>query len=175
MSNAQTSINTKLLKPKAANFFKIVNKLFDILSILVMITVVITVLIQIIGRLIGSPAPWTEEGTRFLFIWMIFLGVGIGFRRGESARVTVFLKWMPRFIQKASKWIYSVATVAFFLFMLINGIQLVGQQFNMHEMGSALMIPMWLIGICIPVSAVLGILGVIENLLLYPELLEGDE
>lgn len=162
-------------KGKIQKFFNIINKFFDVLAILGTVMIFATVLIQIIGRLTGHPAPWTEEGTRFLFVWMIYLGIGMGFRRGESARVTIFLKWMPRFIKKMSTWIYTVTSISFFIFMFVTGLQLVGQQIFMNELGSALMIPMWIVGICLPVSAVLGLLGIIENLLLYPELLEGSE
>lgn len=160
---------------KAQNFFDCVNKIFNILATLATAGIFISVMIQVIGRLVGHPAPWTEEGTRFLFIWMIFLGVGLGFRRGESARVTAFLKWTPKFVQKIQKWIYAIFSIAFFVFMFVTGIQLVGQQITTHELGSALMIPMWIIGICVPISSILGILGIIENLMLYPEIIEGGK
>ena len=153
-------------------FFNVVNKAFDALAILSTALIFVIVLIQIAGRLLGHPAPWTEEATRFVFIWMIYLGLGIGFRKGESARVIQFLRWAPQVVQKMSKWIYLVTSAGFFMFMLITGIQLAGQQMAMHELGSALMIPMWLVGICVPVSAALGILGLVENFMLYPNLIE---
>jgi TRAP-type C4-dicarboxylate transport system permease small subunit len=106
---------------------------------------------------------------------MIYLGLGIGFRKGESARVTQFLKWMPQFVQEMSKWIYLVTSAGFFLFMLVTGIQLSIQQMAMNELGSALMIPMWLVGVCVPASACLGLLGLAENFICYPKLLEMGE
>jgi len=156
-------------------FFNVVNKAFDALATLSTALIFVIVLIQIAGRTLGHPAPWTEEGTRFAFIWMIYLGLGIGFRKGESARVTQFLRWLPYAVQKRSKWIYLVTSAGFFTFMLITGIQLAGQQMAMHELGSALMIPMWLVGVCVPVSAALGILGLVENMIFYPNLLEMEE
>jgi C4-dicarboxylate transporter DctQ subunit len=162
-------------KVNAQTFFGVINKAFDALAALSTALIFVIVLIQIAGRTLGHPAPWTEEGTRFVFIWMIYLGLGIGFRKGESARVTQFLRWMPRVVQKMSKWIYLVTSASFFMFMLITGIQLAGQQMAMNELGSALMIPMWLVGVCVPVSAALGILGLAENLISYPKLLEMGE
>ena len=156
-------------------FFGVVDKIFDFLAGLSTALIFLIVLIQIAGRVLDNPAPWTEEGTRFVFIWMIYLGIGIGFRKGESARVTIFLTRAPQIVRRASKWIYLVTSAGFFLFMLITGIQLAAQQIAMNEMGSALMIPMWLIGICVPVSAALGLLGLLENVLLYPDLLEVGE
>lgn len=178
----KTSTITQQTKPEAREaqfdmktFFKYVNKLFDIMAILAATAIIFIVLIQIVGRLLGNPAPWTEEATRFVFIWMIFLGVGIGFRQAESARVTYFLKWMPRFVQRGSTWLYMLATIGFFAFMLVTGTQLMLQQFTMNEMGSALRIPMWIIGLSLPVCAVVGILGVVESFLYHRDQLEPGE
>lgn len=156
-------------------FFRTVNRVTDIAAILMTVAILVVVVIQITGRLADRPAPWTEEATRVFFICMIYLGIGIGFRRGESARVTVFLDWLPAWVRRQAIWIYVVSTVGFFVFMLYTGIQLVVQQYTMNELGAAFMIPMWWVGLFVPLSAVLGILGVAENILFYRELLEGGE
>ena len=53
--------------------------------------ILIVVVVQIVSRLIGQPVSWSEEATRFLFVWMVFLGLAAGFRTVESARVVVFI------------------------------------------------------------------------------------
>ncbi|MEW6264064.1 MAG: TRAP transporter small permease [Thermodesulfobacteriota bacterium] len=156
----------------AQPLFRTVNTIFDALAALSTALIFVIVILQVLGRVLGHPAPWTEEGTRFVFIWMIYLGIGIGFRKGESARVTQFIRWVPKAGRRMSKWIYLVTSAGFFLFMFISGIQLTGQQIALNELGSALMIPMWIVGICVPVSACLGILGLTENLISYPDRLE---
>jgi C4-dicarboxylate transporter, DctQ subunit len=152
--------------------FRVVNTVFDAIASLSTALIFVIVIIQVLGRVLGHPAPWTEEGTRFVFIWMIFLGLAIGFRKGESARVTQFIRWAPQAVRRMSKWIYLATSAGFFLFMFITGIQLTGQQISLNELGSALMIPMWIVGICVPVSAALGILGLAENFISYPDRLE---
>jgi C4-dicarboxylate transporter, DctQ subunit len=161
-------------KSKLKNFFQIFNKITDTLASLSTAAIFVVIVWQIIGRLIGHPAPWTEELTRFIFIWLIYLGIGIGFREAESARVTLFLKYLPKFIRKHSIWIYSVATIGFFLFMFILGIELMSQQFNTNEKSSVLLLPMWLIGLCIPFSAVTGIINTIQSLLYNRALLQEE-
>ena len=156
-------------------FFRKINFVSDFMALLTTVAIFIVVVIQIIGRVADNPAPWTEEATRVFFISMVYLGIGIGFRRSESARVTIFLNWLPRPLRKLSRWIYVISTTGFFAFMFYTGVQLVLQQYSMHEIGAAFMIPMWWVGLFVPLSAVLGILGVMENLLLYPDLLDGGE
>ena len=55
----------------------------------------------------------------------------------------------------------------FFGFMIIYGWEVVQQQIMMKEMGTALMIPMYLIGICQPIAGVLGIIGVLQSFMEY--------
>jgi len=126
--------------------------------------VLIVVLVQVAGRLSGYPLPWTEEATRFLFIWMVFLGLAAGFRTVESARVVVFLVMGRRLFQHLAVPIYVGSSVFFFGLMGWTGYTLMRQQIMMHETAATLPIPMWLIGMVMPVSAIIAILAIIESL-----------
>ncbi|UHS64438.1 TRAP transporter small permease (plasmid) [Agrobacterium vaccinii] len=126
--------------------------------------VLIVVLLQVIGRLSGHPLPWTEEATRFLFIWMVFLGLAAGFRTVESARVVVFLVMGRRLFQHLAVPLYVGSSVFFFGLMGWTGFTLMRQQIMMNETAATLPIPMWLIGMVMPVSAVIAILAIIDSL-----------
>lgn len=157
---------------KAYNtFFTILNKTSNFIAGFIAVTLLVVVLTQIIGRWIGSPSPWTEEMTRYLFIWMIFIGIGLGFRKAESPRVTVFLNMMPPSIQKMGQWIYTIGSISFLLFIVVYGINLVHQQIALNETSSVLLIPVWLVGISVPVSGVLGILNIIQSLIYHKNLI----
>ncbi|MDH7803829.1 MULTISPECIES: TRAP transporter small permease [unclassified Rhizobium] len=126
--------------------------------------ILVVVLLQVIGRLTGHPLPWTEEATRFLFIWMVFLGLAAGFRTVESARVVVFLVMGRRLFQHLAVPIYVASSVFFFGLMGWTGLTLVRQQIMMTETAATLPIPMWLIGMVMPVSAVIAVLAIVESL-----------
>lgn len=157
-------------KKQYAPIFKYINKASNFLAGLIAVTLFLVVIIQIFGRLIGNSAPWTEEMTRYIFIWMIFLGIGIGFREAESARVTFVLNLMSDSLKNIWRWIYSIGTIGFFIFMFVYGIDLVLQQINMNETSSVLLLPMWIIGISIPISALLGIINTIQSLIYHRDL-----
>ncbi|MDO4619248.1 MAG: TRAP transporter small permease [Lachnospiraceae bacterium] len=152
---------------KFSKFFDVINKLEDIVLTVLVIGMVVTIMIQIIGRLVGHPFPWTEETSRYLFLWMMFVALAAGFNMCESSRVTIFLQAGPAFLKKFSEVLYFVVVVAFFCFMFFFGLQVVQQQIQWHEMGTALRIPMYVIGICQPVGAVLGLIGTIQSFLEY--------
>ena len=126
--------------------------------------ILVVVLLQVTGRLLGRPLPWTEEAVRFLFIWMVFLGLAAGFRTVESARVVVFMAMARRLFRHIAVPIYVGSSVLFFLITGWTGITLVRQQIMMNEVAATLPIPMWVIGLVMPVSSVIAILAIVESL-----------
>lgn len=154
-------------KTVLSKFFDIMNGLENVVLAIMVIGMVVTILLQIIGRLIGHPFAWTEETSRYLFLWMMFVALAAGFNQAESSRVTLLLTAGPKWLKKFSEILYAVIVVAFFGFMIVYGIEVVKQQIMMGEMGTALQIPMYVIGICVPISGVLGIIGVVQSFMEY--------
>lgn len=154
-------------KTGLSKFFRMVDTLENVVLAITVVGMIVTILLQIIGRVIGRPFAWTEESSRYLFLWMMFIALAAGFNKAESSRVTLFLTLGPKWLKKFSEILYGVIVLAFFGFMVIYGSQVVQQQIMMGEMGTALQIPMYVIGVCVPVSGVLGILGVINSFLQY--------
>lgn len=154
-------------------FFKVVNALADFILLFTLGGLFLTVIIQIIGRVIGAPAPWTEEATRYLFLWMMFIALAYGFRFSESARVNVIINLFPKSIKKFFGIIYLVFTIGFFLFITYFGIELVSQQITMHERGAAILIPMAFIGLSVPISGILGVITTIQSIIERPEKIFG--
>ncbi|HEY9575736.1 MAG TPA: TRAP transporter small permease [Lachnospiraceae bacterium] len=150
-----------------SKLFKGLNQVENIALTILVVGMVITILLQIIGRLSGHPVPWTEETSRYLFLWMMFVALASGFNMAESSRVTLLLQLSPKWIKKMSEILYAVVVVGFFIFMIVFGIEVVNQQIMLNEKGTALLIPMWIIGICQPIAGVLGCIGVLQSFLEY--------
>jgi len=137
--------------------------------------VLLVVLLQVSSRMAGFPVSWTEEATRYLFVWMIFLGLAAGFRTVETARVIVLIAMMPAFIRRLSVPIYVISSVIFFGLMGWTGYHLVQQQLMMNETAATLAVPMWLIGTIMPLSSILAVLAIIESLRTRRDLIELPE
>lgn len=148
--------------PPVFRFFNLLMDTAAWVSVAVMLTVV---LLQVFFREIGSPLVWTEEASRFLFMWMVFLGMAIGFRNVEAARVTIFVKMFKPLCGVVSVVIYTAFSCGFFLLMLYTGYQMVEQQMLFTEMASGFPLPMWIVGIIYPIAAVLGIICLVQSLL----------
>ena len=160
-----------------SKFFDAVDLLENILCGGTLICLLFVVLLQVACRPLHLKVTWTEETTRFFFLWMMFMAGAAGFNRAESSRVVILVNLFPRPLQKLCTLLYYVVTFAFFAFMVYYGIQLTMQKFALREMATAVAIPMGFIMICVPLCGVLGMIGTLQSLLEYPHKVEigGEE
>ena len=133
-------------------------RLTDAICCLAAAGTVLVVLAQVVSRLLGAPISWSEELTRALFIWMVFMGLAASMRRADAARVTVLLQALPPGLRRLSLPIYLICSIGFFILMAWMGGRMVRQQVTMNESIATLGWPSWVIGLVIPVSAVVAIL-----------------
>ncbi|MCI8422502.1 MAG: TRAP transporter small permease [Lawsonibacter sp.] len=151
-----------------SKFFDVVDLLESILCGGTLVCLLFVVLLQVGSRLMGFSLTWTEETTRFFFLWMMFMAVAAGFNRAESSRVVILVNLFPRPLQKLCTALYYIVTLSFFAFMVYYGIQLTMQKFAFREMATAVAIPMGFIMICVPLCGALGFIGTIQSFLEYP-------
>ena len=98
-----------------------------VLSILLLAALCVFIMAQVIYRYVfNDPLFWTEELSRFLFVWLTFIGFGVAVHRKQEMRVAFFADmFSPRIRQWVSVISYililtTCATVAFrgYLFAL---------------------------------------------------------
>lgn len=77
------------------------------------------VFIGLIG--IGALPIWTEEFSRWVFVWMIFLGMAVAVRRGAHIRINMFLLWMPPRLREGFELAINAVVVATCLALLTYG------------------------------------------------------
>lgn len=138
----------------------------------------VAVLLQVVFRLLGSSLQWTEELTRFLFLWAMFLGMASGFRTAEHARITFLLRWLPEALRRLMTHLYVVSGIAFFVVVAYYGSVLAINQYNSGQVSPALQIGIYTITISVALSALLAIVAHIQSAYFDPvvrESLEGNE
>lgn len=123
----------------------------------------VTVTLQIIMRLAGQSLDWSEELTRFLFLWAVFLGMASGFRTGEHPRITVVLRLLPQTVRRLALHLYVLLGVFFFAIVAYYGVQLVVNQYRTGQTSPALQIGVFLISLAVAVSAVLAVVAHIQS------------
>jgi TRAP-type C4-dicarboxylate transport system permease small subunit len=150
-------------------------KVVDAVVLVGVTGMVFTVALQVISRSMGNSVPWTEELTRFLFIYTAFLGMAAGFRHAEHARIAFLVGKLSRTGQRIAVHLYVVAGIAFFLVVGVTGWKLVMQQFRSDETSPVLGVGMYLATLPLLVSAVLAILAHVQSVYRSPRLRESIE
>ena len=123
---------------------------------------IIPVTLQIISRYTALIPSWiwTEELSRFLFIWMIMLGAMIGLREGSHFLVDLWPELAPRpaaILQIVS----NVFILAFALVFVWWGIQFV--RFGWDQTSELAELPMTFIFIAWPVTGAVWVVFVAES------------
>lgn len=81
--------------------------------------------LQIYGRsFMATPPSWTEEMSRFTFVWYCFLSTAITLRAKAHLGLDYFYRKFPTKMQTAIDWCIQVITLGFGLFIVYYGIPL---------------------------------------------------
>jgi len=130
--SANTSYGLQM-KKRLAFFF---NYLEEIVLVTMFAVMVAIIFLQVIMRYVfNNSLYWSEELGKFLFVWISWLGISIGKRRGEHIKITLltdkFSFRMAQFINIISELIViSICAVTFYY-----GISLVISQVGTHYAG----------------------------------------
>ncbi len=149
---------------------KVIDGYHHLLTWLMVATVailLIPVTMQIIARFTALiPAYiWTEEASRFLFIWMVMLGAMIGIRENTHFEVDVWPELKPR-ANALLRIVSSVFVLVFALVFIWWGIEFT--RFGWNQTSEIADLPMWLIFIAWPMTGFTWLLflgeGFVHNL-----------
>jgi len=142
---------------------KTIDDLEDGAISLLVATTVIVLFIQIISRYIFHHSfAWTEELSRFTFVWMVYLSSSLAVREGSHVRVTAQFLLLPKRIRKYS-FIFADALWIFLnVIVIVEGLKLVQQMLEYPYMSPVLYINLAWIYLIIPLTFFLQLIRIIE-------------
>jgi TRAP-type C4-dicarboxylate transport system permease small subunit len=129
----------------------------------------IAVMVQVGSRLLGHSVPWTEELSRFLFIWTAFFGMSVGFRHVQHPRITLLLNLLPPWCNRLAVHLYALAGIGFFAIIGYYAALLVRRQYTVGETSPVLGIGMFIVTLPVVVSALLAIVAHVQTVYLDPD------
>ncbi len=115
------------------------------ISICVALMSMMTLLIfvQVIMRYVfSSSLSWSEELARYLFIWLIYLGISYGCKIRKHIKIDAALGLFP---MKTRKYVVILGDIIFFAFaiyIMVTGYELVLMQIKLTKVSPALRIPL---------------------------------
>jgi TRAP-type C4-dicarboxylate transport system permease small subunit len=142
-------------------------RLLDATIFIAVIGLVTLIALQVCSRLLGGSLAWTEELSRFLFIWTIWLGMATGFRQDRHPSISFIFDNCPPRLQLLLRLLQVAAAVIFFSIVCWYGVSLIQQQIRSGEASATLQLGMWLTTVPIVLGSALAILGTLMHAL-YP-------
>jgi len=76
-----------------------IDKAIKAIIILLFGLLVVVTVVQVFSRFIGAPVQGTDEAVRFMFIWLVFLGIAYGMREKVHIEVDFFINRFSNTIQ----------------------------------------------------------------------------
>lgn len=121
---------------------------------ILVIAVCDVVLLQVLMRyLFAYPNPWSEEVSRFCFIWMSLLGASLAVARRSHFRFDQVTERLPPRAKKAVETFAGAVVLLFALLLIGAGIALMS--LTIGERSAALNLPVALVYAAAPVSGAL--------------------
>jgi TRAP-type transport system small permease protein len=139
-------------------------RILDYLSALLIGAMVLAIFLQVVARyLFNFPLAWPEELGRFLFAWIVFIGIVPVLRTDEMPALDLIHGWLPEKADTLLSLVVSLLVLGFLLIMLKGGIELTARQ--IAQTSVALEIPMAVVYSVIPFSTILMVLVMIRKII----------
>jgi C4-dicarboxylate transporter, DctQ subunit len=124
---------------------------------------VILLFFQVIMRTIfQNSLAWSEEASRFAFVWFAFLGASYAARLGAHNRVTFQFKLFPRIVGDVSQLIADGIWLVFNAIMTVKSIEVIRDMMEFPFYSPALDIPMQYVYMLFPFTFTLMSVRIIQ-------------
>ncbi len=142
----------------------LIDKLLHFLLITTVLLLIIPVSLQIFSRFTDliPRYMWTEEMSRFFFVWLILLGATLGVRE----RLHFDVDFLPQLSARATHVLLRLSQTAMLIFsavILYWGIEFT--KFGWNQTSELAEMPMWWIFIAWPIAGFLWIIFLLDHML----------
>lgn len=154
-----------------------VNKLITVVVVAFLMGAFLSTLLQVVMRNLTSiSVPWTDEFSRYLVIYIVYLAAGLAARNGRMIRMEV----LPMLLKLSEKkiqifyWISSFLTIAFSVIAIYSSVMAI--QTNLNKTSASLGFSMAIPYFAIPIGVVWLAVNMFANVFdSYLKMKEGGE
>ena len=139
-------------------------KIFFVFATFTFAVLLIILLINVFSRnfLDGSIAE-IEEGSRFIFTWMMFLGISIGVYHKKHLGVEFLVNLYPANMRRVVSFISDILMLILFLVLTIYGFRYSSS--TMRMLSPIMSIPYGLVYLCVPLCGVFSLFYTVSKII----------
>lgn len=142
-------------------FKKVWNSLEEYLVITTFTLVLFVVLLQIVTReVFRTPISWSEESARFLYLWMVFLGISMITKKRKNICIEIIQNLFKNKGRIVYDIIVSAITLIMSCYLFYYFIEYV--EFSMGVRTTALQIQYGFVYLCAPIGMLLCIIRCVQ-------------
>lgn len=107
-------------------------------------------------EIVNQSLTWSEELSRYIFVWQIWLGTSIAVKDKKHINVELLLepfKKQPK-IQEVIRLMGILCWFAFSIFLVVNGFQLVESMYQRQTLSSGMRVPLFYVYLALPLSSI---------------------
>jgi TRAP-type C4-dicarboxylate transport system permease small subunit len=100
-------------------FVALIFRLTDWILLLLMSAMCVVMLTQVFSRyLFNNPLTWPEELSRYLFVWIVFLGAAIAFRHKAHLGMDFLTARLPERLRRGAEKIVEIIILVFLVLIM---------------------------------------------------------
>jgi len=135
------------------------------IAVFSMAAVSLLVFANVVSRYGFSYTPiWSEELSRFLVVWSIFIGVAIGVRKNQHIGVDALIRFLPHKLLLVSEVLLNLLGIVVIGVLVFNSFEFIQHTMEFEQLSPAMRIPMYIPYIAMPVGLSLSIIHFINNI-----------
>ena len=136
----------------------------EILGGILMVVIFLCATFQVLNRFVlHFSVPWTEELCRYAFIWVAFLGVANGVKRGTHLNVDLIDSVLPKKVKAVLDVVLDAAFLLLMAYMLKISIDHLMRVARYGTVSVGLKIPMWIVYSILPLFTTLTMVRLVEK------------
>ena len=141
---------------------------FEEIIMMVLCAIMAVIMIVQVGAryVLRSSLSWSEELTRFLFIWSSFLSISYCIRKRLSIQITLLIDAFPFKIKYIIIMAVDIVCLVLYAYLTPNAYSYLMQTIANGQLSTALRLPMWVIYLAPVVGFALSVVRSLEMLIL---------
>ena len=125
----------------------------------------IIIVLQVFFRyVLNNSLSWSEELARYLFIWMIYVGISYGVKMDKHICVDAVYTFMTKSIKRGYAIVAYVLFLIFAVAIIYYGILVVGMQISSGQVSPAMGLPMQYVYAAPVVGMVLTVVRLVQKI-----------
>lgn len=123
----------------------VIEKILNIFAVILLAVISIAVVILVLGREINIPVVWLDEISTFSVVWVVFIGLALGYRNGMFPRVDIICHIIPQNWNKYLGVFWDVVALAFLGLVLVSGYDYILHTFQSKTSSAQLKLPLYIV------------------------------